>query len=249
MNLFGKEIRLLMRTPGVWLMLAVLLFTVNWVFWQMLDAFLQQQVEWADLPQAPTVLDALASPYALSVAQALLLLVALLTGLSFAQEKQQGTLALLLCSGRSDGYLLWHKAAAAWCIGALMCALFISTLMILLDGGGQLPLAWLGWLSLGCVLLLLWLVALGLWLSLLCQSGATAVLLNVVVFIGLWMLGHNQLSAEWGTSWMQVASPYHHFKLWSQGRFSWTSLWYFVVGAAVFLAAARLQMKRVRGRL
>ena len=89
------------RRPLIWLVLAVLSFILAWLFWQMLDRYSQMQLSLQHLPNPPSVTDALWVPFVHSLAKLMLLLVAMTSGISFALERSQGTIAYLLMNRTS----------------------------------------------------------------------------------------------------------------------------------------------------
>lgn len=238
-----KERLMLWRTPAVWLVLALLMFSCSWLFWLMVDRYTQLQSAFVSMAQPPSVTDHLLVPFFKTMAQVSMLLIAVVSGMAIAQERSQGTWIHVF---KQPNRLVVNKWLASWSVsGFLLVTLGLAWLC--LDGASQLhqPVIWLAALAL--ILLLSWLKALGLYLSSMSSQSGMAILMSLVVFTLLWMLGQNQSVAEYGVNWLVLLSPLKHFDWLAGGQLSVASLIYFLLGTLVFLRLAAWQVAGLGG--
>lgn len=248
MNLVNKDRLMMWRSPGLWLMLAVISFLMAWVAWQMVDRYNAIQSSLMQLPNPPTITQHLWVPMMLLVVKLSLLLVAYSTGLAIAKERSQQTIWYLLINHRNESSIIWAKFKAQMVL-LIFVMLHVGVMTALLSMGGQLH--WLQVASglLGMLLLFLWFTALGLLLSCHCQNTGTAVLVNVVVFVMLWVVGGPGVGNEYGLNWLALISPAHHLQWLMAAEVGLSSLLYFVLGTGVFLWLAAQQIKHMRKQL
>ncbi len=244
-SLTKKDLKSIWRGPLMWLVLAVLSFISAWLMWQMLDRYVSLQASFSALPNPPNITNALWQPFVITLAQLMLLPVALTTALALAQERAQNTMWYLLINRQSLLPVIWAKFKAQLLImGFVWLMMLVSAL--LLRSGGELN----GWLIIssfvGITLFLIWLIALGMMVSAASQSTGTAVLMNLLVFVLFWLLGRETVSQDYGLNWLQLLSPVHHLKWFCAGEISLSSLMYFLGGAVVFLWVALLNVKAVK---
>ena len=245
MNITQKDFYVTWRRPLIWLVLALLSFIVAWLFWQLLDRYSSLQVSLQSLPNPPSITDALWVPFVLILAKLLLLLIAMTAGLSLAQERAQKTLWYLLINRSNYAPVVIAKLMAQWPI-FIWIWLQLAVVAALLATGGTIN----GWQmisgAIGISLLVFWLMALGQLISSYCQSTGTAVLLNVVVFVLLWMINGETVGEDYGLNWLSLVSPVHHLQWFCAGEVSLSSVLYFIGGAWLFMWLTKNQLKRLR---
>lgn len=245
MNITKKDISSLWRSPLLWVVLAFVSFIVAWLTWQMLDQYVGLQASFASLPSPPNITNKLWTPFVLTLAKLLLLIIALTTAKAFAQERAQNTLWYLLINNHAYGHVVWAKFKAQNLI-LLFVWLQLFLMASLLSTGGELK-----WIQViiglsGVSLFTLWFIALGLLISSHCQSTGTAVLLSIVVFVLLWIVGGDGVGQEFGLNWLHLISPVHHLKWFCQGEVALSSLFYFIGGVFCFLTLTAENLKALR---
>jgi len=72
------------------------------------------------------------------------------------------------------------------------------------------------------------------------------VLLNVVVFVMMWMLNGETLGENYGLNWLSLVSPVHHLQWFCAGEVSLSSLLYFIGGCWLFMWLTTAQFKRLK---
>ena len=248
MNTVLKDIKRLTRSPLNWLILAVVSFMLAWVTWQMIDRYDSLQASFSALPNPPNITNALWVPYVLTLAKAVILMVALTAGYSIAQERSQGTFWYLIINEQSFFKLVIAKFKAQLVLLIfILLQLFVTTW--LLFTGGELNWPQVAWGTVGLMLFSMWLIALGQLFSAYCQSTGTAVLFNVVVFVLLWMLGGDVVSEEYGLNWLHLLSPVIHLKWFCEAEVNLSSVIYFVFGIGLFMWLTTQQIKKMRLQL
>ncbi len=245
MNTTQKDINALWRSPLLWVVLSLVSFIVAWMVWQMLDRYVGLQSGFASLPSPPNITDSLWTSFILTLAKLLLLIIALTTAKAFAQERAEKTMWYLLINNQQYGQVVWTKFKAQWLI-LLFVWLQLLVVALLLATGGELN--WLQSITglVGISLFTLWFISLGMLISSYCQSTGTAVLLNAVVFVLLWIIGGEGVGQEFGINWLQLISPIHHLKWFCQGEIALSSLVYYVVGSLCFLVLTAQNLKALK---
>ncbi len=245
MNITEKDFYVTWRRPLIWLVLALLSFVLAWLFWQLLDRYIALQISLQALSNPPSITQALWVPFILTFAKLLMLLVALTSGFSIAQERSQKTLWYLLINRTNFTVVVTAKLKAQWPI-FIWIWLQLAVVAGLLVIGGKVNGIQMLTGAIGLSLLVLWLIALGQLISSYCESTGTAVLLNVVVFVLLWMLNGEKLNQDYGLSWLSLVSPVHHLQWFCDGELSVSSLFYFMGGLLLFMKLTSMQLGRLR---
>ena len=245
MNILKKDFSMIWRRALMWLVLAILSFIGAWLFWQLLDRYSGMQLSLQALPNPPSVTQALWVPFILTMAKLLMLLIALTAGLSFAQERAQKTIWYLLINRTHFFGVVSAKLKAQWPI-FIWIWLQLMVVAMLLSTGGEVNSTQMIIGGIGLFLFSLWLMALGQLISSYCESTGTAVLLNFVVFVLMWMLGGNVLDEGYGLNWLSLISPIHHLQWFADGEVSFSSLIYFVGGCGVFMCLTAMQIRRLK---
>ncbi len=245
MKVGSKDFYTTWRSPMIWLVLALLSFIAAWLFWQMIDRYTQLQHGFQALPNPPSLTTNLWVPYLLILAKLVLLVVAMTAGFSFAQERAQKTIWYLLINKQKFIGVVCAKLSAQWPV-LLWSWLLLACACIMLAVGGTINFSLILTGTLGLSLLIIWSMALGQLISSFCLSTGTAVLLNVLVFVMLWMLGADILDQEYGLNWLSLVSPAHHFNWFCTGEIGISSLIYFVGGSGLFIWLTSAQLRRLK---
>ncbi len=244
-SLFRKDLRAIWRQPGSWLLLAVVSFIHAWLFWQMLDRYFSLQSGFAAVPNPPTLTSHLLQPAVLTLGKLLLLVMAVTTSLGLAQERAQKTLWYLMLNQQKPGRTVWAKYRAQLLL-LLFVWLHLLLLVLLLTSGGELHGQQVMLAALGLTLFCAWSLALGLYVSSLCNNTGMAVTLILLVFILLWFIGGEQLTADYGVNWLVLLSPATHLRWLCAGEVNLASLVYFVLGTGFWLWLAGQKLKKLK---
>ncbi len=169
--LLGKELRALFHSPIAYALITVFLFLMGYSFTVTLFA-----------TQRATLVHIFFQSAAL-----LLLIVPIVTMRSFAEERRNGTLELLLTAPVREGHVVLAKFLASLAVVLVMVALTGSYAVVLgLTGSPEWGPIYSGYL--GLVLLSASLVAIGILFSALAANQVVAAVLTIGLSFLLWML-------------------------------------------------------------
>jgi len=174
------------------------------------------------------------------------------TALSIAKEREQGTFDQLLVSPSSPLEIVIAKCVPAFIIAIAQAALMIivATLIFDIPLAGSIPL-----LFLAVVLFGFSLVGLGLMLSAICETQQQAILSVFAVGYPMIMISGFATPVENMPDWLQIiaqGSPLKHFLVIIQGSFSkamppievWSNAWPMMVIGLISLLLAMVIVKR-----
>ena len=174
------------------------------------------------------------------------------TALSIAKEREQGTFDQLLVSPSSPLEIVIAKCVPAFVIAITQAALMISVSALVFDIplAGSIPL-----LFLAVVLFIFSLVGIGLMLSSICETQQQAILSVFAVGYPLIMISGFATPVENMPSWLQTiaqGSPLKHFLVIIQGSFSkamppqevLSNAWPMVLIGVITLSLAMVIVKR-----
>ena len=224
-----RDLIFLFTTPLAWLVLAVWIFATNFVFY------------FGGIEHAASVGFAYQPLYMLSLqagAIALTPLAPAMTMHSFAAERVQGTMQLLLTVPIREHSLIVGKFLAAFLMLAVMlgCTLVQPAVLYFVSetGGTQLLAGYAGMLML-CALL----SALGIWISLLVEHPIAAYVITFGAIAILQLLGvlsyvENSVISEFG----KQVGLLPRLNAFLDGDLRLANLFYFVGGAVIFLSLA-----------
>lgn len=245
MNIFRKDWKVLGRAPFIWVMLAVFCFASTWIFWVLLDGYIQKMPELVQLSSPYGVAEIVMGSYIKTLAMLMIFVVSVLSGRAFAHERSNGTLPLLLQHIHSDWLIVRQKYLHVLVWNLFFCLPLLLVCITLWLGG-----AWSSQMLvniIGFFIMILWMSALGLWMSIIAPNTAVAILMSFMVFATFWVIGQSAASeAEWGKNWLLVLSPAYHLKLLNSGYVSMASLWYFLAGSAFGLYMTKTRLKHIK---
>lgn len=242
------EWRRLTVRPLAWVLAAITLAWLAWNFTLLMGAFLASQMQRAALPDSPGFTDLVAVPLLAQLAQLGFLVVPLLTMSVVAGERRNGTLPLLFAAGVPASRIVLGKYLAV--LGWLLLWLLL-TLAMPLTLAHLINLDWgkLAATTLGLILMLAALAALGIACSAFASHPAIAAAAALVITLALWSvnLGAQMAGINGGAiNWLAMSS---HLQPMLHGLVSTTDIVWFVLLIAVTLtlAARRLSAERERG--
>ncbi len=244
----AHELRRLFRSPLAWIALAVATFVLGFVFLSLTDAYLTRiQPRAAARPDAPGATDQVAAPLLLWAGLLLLVVVPMIAARSFAEERQRGSIQLLLAAPASALQVVLGKFLALQVFLALAVA--ATALLPALLGLGTSP-DW-GRLAagiLGLYLLLGSYAAAALYLSVLTRTPTLAAIggLGLLVLLALLYLSGRATGGPSGL--LAHLSHFGHFLPFLEGRVRTEDLAYDLLFTAVFLALTVRRFERLRQR-
>lgn len=227
-----KELAIYAATPLAYVLAAVTLMLAGLFFW--LGVALTREAS----------LRVMVSD--LAVAQ--LFILPMLTMRSFAEERRQGTLELLLTCPVAPGALVAGKWLAAVSLSAIvLAATFVFPVVLAVYGNPDWGVIATSYLGLGCVSGTF--CAAGLFASTLTDDHVAAGLLGVVLLLPLWLLDSAELVLP--HAWAAAVAPLGlvgHLQSFGHGVLDTADMAYFVcLGAGfLFLATHVLETRRWR---
>ena len=239
--------RLLVR-PLAWVLAAITLAWLGWNFTLLLGSFLAGQIQRAALPDGPGFTDLVAVPLLGQLAQLAFLVVPLLTMSVLAGERRNGTLPLLFAAGVPASRIVLGKylAILAW---LLLWLLLTLAMPLALAHATHLDWGKLAAATLGLVLMLAALAALGVACSSFASHPAIAAAAALIVALALWSvnLGAQMAGVNGGAiNWLAMST---HVQPLLRGLVSSADVLWFVLLIAFSLALAtrRVATDKERG--
>ena len=240
-----KEFRSIFASPPTWFTVAALQFIFSWFFLARLDAFLQVQVQLAQLAKAPGATLAVATPLFGTIALIMMMLVPIFTMRLLAEERRNQTLTLLMSAPVSATDIVLGKFLGLMQFLLLIimgCTLMVLSLMV----GTHLDLGLLFSNACGLLLLTACYAALGLYISSLTAQPLVAAIASLAALFGLWLI---EISAVDGENTWHAVSPTSHFQNFNIGLLNSGDLAFLLLFCSTFLLLAirRLHNNRVYG--
>lgn len=193
------------------------------------------------MSDAPTITRGIVFPLISAQSKLLILIVSIIAGLSFSRLSHNNSWSIISNSQLSDWKIILQKYMAILVIVLIFMLPAIGTIisLMLLTNIQLLPV----FIALfGLVLLLLWMLALALLISSWVNNTGFAILMCMVVFMLLWLLSQSTIDAQWGKNWIQVFSPFYHFKQFSSDYISMASVVYFMAGTFLSLLVTKIRL-------
>lgn len=244
------ELRRFATRPLNWVLLALTLAWMAWIYLAELGVYLAGQLQLAAHPDGTGYIDHVVMPLVVWLVILFAVVIPLLTMSSITDERRNGTLPLLFGTGVSSLGIVLGKylATLAW----LWAALFvILTMALMLPFAHAVPLdwGWLGAMSLGLALMLAAMTAVGLACSAFSPHPVIAAALAIVLLLTLW-LGNAVVQMSGSSnpvvSWLMMSNHVQPMLqgLISSGDVIWLLL---LVLVALALAANRVAADKERG--
>lgn len=243
--------------PLAWVLGALTLAELAWRFVLLLDNFLGAQIKLAAMPGGPGFTDLVAVPLLSSLltggivpfglVELALLVVPLLTMSTLAGERGNGTLALLLATGTSARAIVLGKYLAV-CLWLLAWLALVLAMPLTVAHTTQLDWGKLAAATLGLILLLGALAAIGVACSAFASHPAIAATASLLLALGLLMvnLGAQAVGMDNGViHWLALGT---HLEALLRGLVSTADVVWFllVIAIALTLATHRLGTERRR---
>ncbi|HWU78123.1 MAG TPA: ABC transporter permease [Rhodanobacter sp.] len=244
------EWRRLATRPLSWVLLALTLAWMAWIYLAELGAYLASQMQLAAHPDGTGYIDHVVMPLVVWLVILFTVITPLLTMSSIADERRNGTLPLLFGSGVSSLGIVLGKylATLTWLWGGL-CVIFAMAVMLPIAHSVPLDWGWLAAVVLGLALMLATMTAVGIACSAFSPHPVIAAAVAIVLLLALW-LGNAvvQMSgmSNAAVNWLMVSS---HVQPMLRGQVSsgdviWLLL---LVLVALVLAARRVTVDKERG--
>jgi ABC-2 type transport system permease protein len=250
----GRDVRSMFSTPVAYVMLASYLVILGYVFFVGLGIMLQQvqQIEalqMFDLLEQFNLNQRVIAPAFGTSSVVLVFIIPLITMGLFAQERQQGTLELLLTSPLTIWEIVLGKYLGALAFVVLVVLLSaVYPLLLFLYGDpelSQIAANLLGLFLLGAAL-----TALGCFVSALTSSQVVAAVLGIAGGLFLYLIGiAGQLAPEGvARSVLQYIAIGSHFDASLDGLVQLQDVVYFIVFVGLFLTLVRAVIESLRWR-
>lgn len=241
MTLFKAELIYFLRSPIIWLIMALSAFISAWFFLLSLELFSNMQIKFAQMSDAPTLLQGIIFPVVSAQAQLSIGIVAIIAGLSFSRLHNNNGWLLIKMQQRTEWFVIRCKYFALMVI--VMIFLLPTFLAVLsLVWMTELPIFPVIISFLGLLMLLMWMVALGMYISSMVNNAGFSILLCLVFLVILWLLSYSGLGEQWGKNWLQVLSPRYHFNQFLSNYLSLASLVFFILGTLLMLYATKVRL-------
>jgi len=251
--IFKKEMRLYFTSPIAYVVLFIFLLVMGWFFSQIFYYFTlasMQSMMNPAMARELNVTDSVMRPLFGNIAVILVLsLMPFITMRLFAEERQAGTLELLLTYPVRDGAVLIGKYLAALALYAILLLLTLLYPAILwwfarVEWGTVLT-GYLGLLLMGGAFL-----AVGLFASSLTSNQIVAAVLTFGILLLLWVIGWgaDTVGGAWGKV-LQHLSILEHNDNFAKGVLDTKDLVYYAnfIVLALFLALRSLEARRWKG--
>ncbi|GAB4355567.1 MAG: ABC transporter permease subunit [Immundisolibacter sp.] len=245
----GRELRVLFASPSAWAMLAVVQAILGYLFLTQIDMFMQLRSQLMAMPDPPGLTEIVAPSLFGSAGIVLLMVVPLITMRSFAEERRNQTLPLLLSAPVSVSGIVVGKYLALVTFLTLVTGL-TALMPASLRLGTPLDLGLLAAGVLGLWLLLASFAALGLFVSTLTAHPVTAAVSTFGVLLLLWILDWASTGGGEGSGeLLRQISMLNRYQPLLKGVFSTADVAYFVLFIALFLGLSirRLDAERLSG--
>jgi ABC-type transport system involved in multi-copper enzyme maturation permease subunit len=245
MTLRQAELKYYLRSPIIWLILAITAFISAWSFLLSIDVFTSLQVKFAGMSDAPTITGGIIIPMVLAQSKLLIIIVAIIAGLSFARLSDNHSWFLITSCQLSEWGIIYQKYSALLIIILIFIlpTLLALACLAIITGAQLIPVALA---ILGLLLLLMWMSALAMLISSFVSNSGFSILLCLFALLFLWVLSQSAVESEWGKNWLQALTPFYHFKKFSSDYVSFSSVLYFLMGTVLnlWLVKIRLIQKR-----
>lgn len=243
MAVMRKELRSYFAFPMVYILSAIFLLISGWYFYSDLVFFITMSFS----------TDIIQNYWALlfsDIRLCLLLTLPFITMRLFAEERKLGTVELLYTYPLRDTEIFWGKFLASTTIFIMMLGL---TLLypIFIYSIHSFPLFPLMAGYLGLILLGLSFIALGIFISALCESQVMAGIATIAPLLLFWILNWNEAAFEGGFSQaLGAISMFNRFEGFSRGVIDTYNIAFFVffIGYFSYLTLRTMEARKWTGR-
>jgi len=240
-----REITTMFLSPLAWVILGVIQVVLGYMFLSLLDNYAILQPQLMRLENTPGVTDIVVAPLFQLTAIILLMIMPLITMRSFAEEKRNKTLSLLISSPLSMTEIVLGKF-----LGLLLFVLILVSLLMLMPlslyVGTALDTGKLFSIYLSTLLLLGSFAAIGLYLSSLTDNQTIAAVSTFGALLMLWIIDWVGETIGDGQSVAAYLSILQHHQSMLEGVFNSSDLAYYLILIATFLGLTIRQLDRER---
>jgi len=240
-----REFGAMFLSPLAWIILAVIQVILGYMFLTNLDNFFLLQPQLMHLENTPGVTDIVVTPLMQVAAIILLMIMPLITMRSFAEEKRNRSLCLLISSPLSMSEIVLGK----YCGLLLFVLVLVSLLMLMpltLFLGTSPDVGKLLSIYLGMLLLLAAFAAIGLYLSSLTENQTIAAVGTFGALLMLWIIDWIGGSMSSGQSVLAYLSLLQHHQSMLEGVFDSSDIAYYLIIIIGFLVLTIRQLDRER---
>jgi len=240
-----REITTMFLSPLAWVILGVLQVVLGYMFLAQLDNYAILQPQLLRLENTPGVTDIVVAPLFQLAAIILLMIMPLITMRSFAEEKRNKTLSLLISSPLSMTEIVLGKFLGLF----LFVLILVSLLMLMplsLYVGTALDTGKLFSIYLSMLLLLGSFAAIGLYLSSLTDNQTIAAVSTFGALLMLWIIDWVGETIGDGQSVATYLSILQHHQSMLEGVFNSADLAYYLILIVTFLGLTIRQLDRER---
>jgi len=233
LTLARHEFYRLFISPLAWLILALSLLILAYLFLGHIDYFMQIQGKISAIPGAPGVTELIALPLFSNTATILLLLAPLITMRLIAEEHRNGSLPLLLSAPLSASQIVLGKYLGTLSFFVILL-LLVAIMPLSLSVGTALDYTAIASGLFGLFLLAASFTAIGLFLSSLTKQPTIAAISTFSALFLLWIIDWaGNVQQESVLSWLSLLS---HFQPILQGDIHSKDIAYYLIIILFFLA-------------
>jgi ABC-2 type transport system permease protein len=240
-----REIGAMFHSPLAWILLAVIQAILGFLFLTNLDNYFLLQPQLMQFENTPGVTDIVITPLMHVAAIILLMIMPLLTMRSFAEEKRNRTLSLLVSAPLSMSEIVLGKF-----LGLMLFVFILLTMLMLMPLslylGTSLDAGKLLAIYLGMLLLLATFTAIGLYLSSLTENQTIAAISTFGILFMLWIIDWLGGSVSNGHSVLSYLSLLQHHQSMLDGVFNSSDIAYYLLLIVGFLVLTIRQLDRER---
>jgi len=240
-----REIITMFLSPLAWVILGVIQVVLGFMFLSLLDNYAILQPQLMRLENMPGVTDIVVAPLFQLAAIILLMIMPLITMRTFAEEKRNKTLTLLISSPLSMTEIVLGKF-----LGLFLFVLFLVSLLMLMPlslyMGTAIDTGKLVSIYLSMLLLLGSFAAIGLYLSSLTDNQTIAAVSTFGALLMLWIIDWVGETVGDGQNVAAYLSILRHHQRMLEGVFNSSDLAYYLILITTFLVLTIRQLDRDR---
>jgi ABC-2 type transport system permease protein len=240
-----REIITMFLSPLAWVILGVIQVVLGFMFLSLLDNYAILQPQLMRLENTPGVTDIVVAPLFQLAAIILLMIMPLITMRTFAEEKRNKTLTLLISSPLSMTEIVLGKF-----LGLFLFVFFLVSLLMLMPlslyMGTALDTGKLVSIYLSMLLLLSSFAAIGLYLSSLTDNQTIAAVSTFGALLMLWIIDWVGETVGDGQNVAAYLSILRHHQRMLEGVFNSSDLAYYLILITTFLVLTIRQLDRDR---
>ena len=240
-----REITAMFLSPLAWVILGVIQIVLSYMFLAHMDNYAILQPQLLRLENTPGVTDYVVAPLFQIASIILLMIMPLITMRSFAEEKRNKTLSLLISSPLSMTEIVLGKFLGLFLFIIILVSL-LTLMPLSLYLGTTLDTGKLVSIYLSMLLLLGSFAAIGLYLSSLTDNQTIAAVSTFGALLMLWIIDWVGETIGDGQSVANYLSIVQHHQSMLEGVFNSSDLAYYLILIVTFLGLTIRQLDRER---